>query len=329
MFQKSEDMITPQHLNYHHLRYFWEVARHGSLRVAAQKLNVSQPTISAQVKALEEALDRQLFSRSGRGLRLTSAGQMVLDYAGEIFGLGGRLVDVLNGAHSRQPARLNLGITDSFAKLFAWNLVRPALRQHPGLFVACSEGKATELLAQMVTGRLDVVLSDEPAPSSLPIKAFNHLLGEVPVVFCAAEVLAGSLKKGFPESLNDAPLLLPSAQTAWRHQLDHWFEMNNVRPNVVAEFDDSALMKTAAADGLGVVPVALPVAAEAEARFQLHAISEAVHCGFPSYLITVERSLKHPAVRTIAKEARLYFKSVGKHSEVGGQISLTDEVGEE
>ncbi len=319
-------MLNSQHLNYHHLRYFWEVARHGSLRVAAEKLSVSQPTISAQVKALEEALDRQLFSRSGRGLRLTAAGRMVMDYAGEIFGLGGRLVDVLNGAHSRQPARLNLGITDSFAKLFAWNLIRPALKQHPGLFVACSEGKPPELLAQMVTGRLDVVLSDEPAPSSLPIKAFSHLLGEVPVVFCASEALAGSLKDEFPASLNDTPMLLPSAQTAWRHQLDHWFEINNVKPNVVAEFDDSALMKTAAADGLGVVPIALPVAAEAEARFALHPISEALQCGFPSYLITVERSLKHPAVRTIAKDARSYLKTVGDVSAQGGQISLTDEV---
>lgn len=315
-------MLTPQHLNYHHLRYFWEVARHGSLRVAATKLGVSQPTISAQVKALEESLERQLFSRSGRGLRLTAAGRMVMDHATEIFGLGGRLVEVLNGEESKQPVRLNLGITDSFAKLYAWNLVRPALREHPGLFIACSEGKAAELLGQMVTGRLDAVLSDEPASAALPIKAFNHLLGEVPVVFCAAEPLASALAPGFPLSLNGAPMLLPSAQTPRRHQLDHWFEMQGVRPRVVAEFDDSALMKTAAADGLGVVAIGLPVAAEAEARFNLHAISEAQHCGFPSYLITVERSLKHPAVRTMAKEARSYFKTTGAGSQPVGQIQF-------
>jgi LysR family transcriptional activator of nhaA len=304
-------MIMTQNLNYHHLRYFWEVGRHGSLRVAAEKLSVSQPTISAQVKALEESLQKQLFSRSGRGLKLTPTGRMVMDYATEIFGLGGRLVEVLNGAHARQPGRLNVGITDSFAKLFAWNLLRPALKEQAGLFVYCAEGKATDLLGQMVTGRLDMVLSDEPAPASLPIKAFNHLLGEVPVVFCACEALAGQLKEGFPGSLNGAPMLLPAAQTAWRHQLDHWFEVQGVRPNVVAEFDDSALMKTAAADGLGVVPIAMPVADEARARFGLHAISEALQCGFPSYIITVERSLKHPAVRLIAKEARNFFKPAG------------------
>lgn len=291
--------------------------------MAAAKLGVSQPTISAQVKALEDSLDRQLFSRSGRGLRLTTAGRMVMDHATEIFGLGGRLVEVLNGAESKQPVRLNLGITDSFAKLFAWNLVRPAIREHPGLFVACSEGKAGELLGQLVTGKLDVVLSDEPASAALPIKAFNHHLGEVPVVFCAAKAMAGDLKADFPRSLNGAPVLMPSAQTAWRHQLDHWFELQGVKPVVVAEFDDSALMKTAAADGLGVVAVALPVVAEAEARFNLCAISEALNCGFPSYLITVERSLKHPAVRTIAKEARSYFKTTAPMSPAGSQIHFS------
>ena len=301
-------MLNPQNLNYHHLRYFWEVARHGSLRIAAEKLNVSQPTISAQVKALEDSLERQLFSRSGRGLRLTPAGRMVMDYATEIFGLGVRMVDVLNGAHSRQPGRLSVGVTDSFAKLFAWSLIRPALREFPELFISCVEGKASELMGQLVTGRLDMVLSDEPAPVSLPIKAFSHLLGEVPVVLCATEALAETLTEGFPASLHEAPMLLPAAQTAWRHNLDHWFELQNVRPNVVAEFDDSALMKTAAADGFGVVPVAVPVAKEASARFGLVPICEPLQCGFPSYIITVERSLKHPAVRLIAQEASSYLQ---------------------
>ena len=300
-------MLTPQHLNYHHLRYFWEVARHGSLRVAAEKLNVSQPTISAQVKALEESLDRQLFSRSGRGLRLTPAGRMVMDYATEIFGLGGRLVDVLNGAQSRQPGRLSVGVTDSFAKLFAWSLIRPALREFPELFISCVEGKANDLMGQLVTGRLDMVLSDEPAPVSLPIKAFSHHLGEAPVIFCAAPSMAKAVAEGFPGSLHEFPMLLPSAQTSWRHQLDHWFEMQNVRPNVVAEFDDTALMKTAAADGLGVTPVAIPVADEARERFGLVPVCEPLDCGFPSYIITVERSLKHAAVRLIAREATSYL----------------------
>lgn len=313
------------HLNYHHLRYFWEVARHGSLRVAAERLNVSQPTISAQVKALEDSLQKQLFSRSGRGLKLTPAGRLVMDYAGEIFGLGGRMMDVLTGGHSGEPARLSLGITDSFAKLFAWNLVRPVLRQHSGLFVQCMEAKAADLLAQLVTGRLDMVLSDEPAPSALPIKAFSHLLGEAPVMFCATELVGAPLREGFPKSLNGTPMLLPAAQTAWRHQVDHWFEVHGIRPQILVEFDDSAMMKTAAADGLGVVPIAMPMVHEAEVRFGLHPVGEAKGCRFASYIITVERSLKHPAVRTLAKEAKVLFKGLGEnesHGEIGLQIPV-------
>jgi LysR family transcriptional activator of nhaA len=314
-----------QQLNYHHLRYFWEVARHGSLRVAAERLNVSQPTISAQVKALEDSMQKQLFSRSGRGLKLTSAGRLVMDYAGEIFGLGGRMMDVLTGGHSGEPARLCVGIADSFAKLFAWSLVRPVLKHHSGLFVQCVEAKAADLLGQLVTGRLDMVLSDEPAPSSLPIKAFNHLLGEAPVFMCATEALAAPLRANFPRSLDGAPMVLPAAQTAWRHQLDHFFEVQGIRPNVIAEFDDSAMMKTAAADGLGVVPVTMPMVHEAEVRFGLHPVGEAKGCRFPSYIITVERSLKHPAVRTLAKEARELLKGLSEkvgEGEVGVQLPL-------
>jgi LysR family transcriptional regulator, transcriptional activator of nhaA len=306
-----------QQLNYHHLRYFWEVARHGSLRVAAERLNVSQPTISAQVKALEDSLEKQLFSRSGRGLKLTTAGRLVMDYAGEIFGLGGRMMDVLSGGHSGEPARLSVGVTDSFAKLFAWNLVRPVLRQHKGLFLQCMEAKSAELLGQLVTSRLDMVLSDEPAPSSLPIKAFSHLLGEAPVMFCATELVGAPLREGFPKSLDGAPMLLPAAQTAWRHQLDHWFEVQGVRPQVLVEFDDSAMMKTAAADGLGVVPVTMPMVHEAEVRFGLMPVGEAVGCRFGCYIITVERSLKHPAVKTLAKEARMLLKNLGDKQEEG------------
>jgi len=315
-------MAAFTHLNYHHLRYFWEVARHGSLRVAAEKLRVSQPTISAQIKALEESLDRQLFNRSGRGLKLTRSGRLVMDYASEIFGLGGRLLEVLQGGDSLQNPRLNLGITDSFAKLFAWNLLRPAVQRHPGMFFSCTEGNATDLLTQMVLGKLDMILSDEPAPTSLPIKAFNHLLGEFPVVFCARETLAAELRENFPQSMNGAPLLLPAAESAWRHQLDHWFEVQGIRPHIVAEFDDSALMKTAGADGLGVVPMVMAVADEAMARYSMSLVGMAAQCHFVSYIITVERSLKHPAVRTIAKEARHLSQNASQPLEVDRRDSV-------
>jgi LysR family transcriptional activator of nhaA len=295
-------------LNYHHLRYFWEVARHGSLRMAADRMHVSQPTISAQIKALEESLGMQLFNRSGRGLKLTDSGRTVMDYASEIFGLGNRMLQGLHGLTGGRQLRLNLGITDSFAKLFAWNLVRPALREHTGLKVFCAEGRTPDLLAQLVIGRLDLVLADEPAPPSLPLKAFNHHLGRTMAVFCAAKQVAERVQGEFPACLNGAPMLLPAPQTAWRHELDLWLEQNHLQPEVVAEFDDSALMKTAAADGLGLVPIAQPVAHEASQRFGLFPVSKPVPCGFATYLITVERSINHPAVKTIAREAIELFQ---------------------
>jgi LysR family transcriptional activator of nhaA len=317
-------MKSDLQLNYHHLRYFWEVANSGSLRVAAEKMNVSQPTISAQVKSLEESLEVQLFSRSGRGLKLTAAGRMVMEYAREIFGLGERLLEGLTGSGEAKNLRLSLGVTDSFAKLLAWNLVRPAIQKHPGIRVQCAEGKTGELLSQLVTGRLDMVLADEPAPSTLAVKAFSHLLGEARLVFASVPALVEKLKPGFPKSLNGAPVLLPAPQTAWRHHLDHWFETQGVRPKVVGEFDDSALMKTAAADGFGIAPIVEPVMREASLRYGLEPISAPVNCGFSAYIITVERSLRHPAIRSIARAASTLFVDQQTQERLKGERAQLD-----
>lgn len=295
---------TNQHLNYHHLRLFWEVARCGSLRTAAVKLHLSQPTISAQIKALEKSLEEKLFERSGRGLKLTPSGRLVMEHAGEIFSLGTEMVRSLHGLSSTRTLRLNVGITDSMPKLVAWRLIRPALKAFPNLHLSCVEGHAQELLGQLVSGRLDVVLADEAAPSSLPVKAFNHLLGESPVVFCAAPALAEKLNKTFPACLKNAPMLLPASRTAWRHEIDRWFESHGIRPRVVAEFDDAALMKTAASDGLGLVPIAAVVLQEAIERYRLKAIGRPIRCGFSSYLITLERAMQHPALAIIASESK-------------------------
>lgn len=296
------------HLNYHHLRLFLEVARCGSLRSAATRLHLSQPTISAQIKALEKELDETLFDRSGRGMKITPSGQLVMERATEIFSLGTEMVRSLHGLGSTRSLRLNIGITDSLPKLVAWRLIRPAVKAFPNLHLSCAEGHSQELLGQLASGRLDVVLSDEAAPSTLPVKAFNHLLGESPVVFCAAAALAKRLIKNFPSSLKDAPVLLPASRTAWRHEIDRWFDTRRIRPRVVAEFDDAALMKTAAADGLGVAPIALAVLDEAVERYGLMPIGRPVQCGFSCYLITLERSMRHPAVAVIAGESKSVIK---------------------
>jgi LysR family transcriptional activator of nhaA len=301
--------MNEPHLNYHHLRLFWEVARAGSLKAAASRLNLSQPTISAQIKALETSLDEQLFDRKGRGLKLTAQGRLAMECAAEIFSLGTEMVRSLHGQGSVRSLRLNIGITDSLPKLVAWRLIRPAVKAFPNLQLSCAEGHAQELLGSLAAGRLDVVLSDEAAPSSMPVKAFNHLLGESPVVFCAVPALAKKLSANFPASLKDAPVLLPASRTAWRHELDRWFDSHRIRPHIVAEFDDAALMKTAASDGMGLAPIAASVLDEAVDRYGLKPVGRPVRCGFSCYLITLERAMRHPALAVIAGESKDVFKT--------------------
>lgn len=301
-------MAAPQ-LNYHHLRLFWEVSRMGSLRAAATRLHLSEPTISAQIKMLEKTLGKRLFDRTSRGLTPTKSGRLMADYAAEIFSLGADMMRALQEQSGRLAMRLHIGITDSLPKLVAWRLIRPAMKVFPNLQLSCAEGHVQELLGQLAAGRLDAVISDEAPPSSMPVKAFDHRLGESPVVFCAAPTVARKYSRNFPASLKDAPVLLPAGRTAWRHEIDRWFDSQRIHPRMVAEFDDAALMKTAAADGLGVTPIAQIVLDEAADRYGLRAIGKPVRCGFSCHLITLERAMRHPALAVIARESIDVFRS--------------------
>lgn len=291
-------------LNYHHLRYFWVVAKEGGLRKAADKLHVSQPTISAQIAALEGVLGEKLFLRGGRSLALTEAGHRVMNYAEEIFLLGQQLLD---GARQRPTVRLlhvHIGITDSLPKLVSYEIIKPAFKLEQPAQVVCREGKVADLLSQLVACRLDIVLADEPAPSSLPVKVFNHLLGECGVSLCAEPKLAVTLKRRFPKSLNDAPVLLPSGNTALRQSLEKWFHAAEIRPRLIAEFDDVALMKVAALDGLGFFALPTLVVKEAVACYGFQVIGRIEDCRQQFYAISVERKLTHPAVVAITSRAR-------------------------
>ncbi len=291
-------------LNYHHLRYFWVVAKEGGLRKAAEKLQVSQPTISAQIAALEGVLGEKLFRRGGRALTLTEAGHRVLSYAEEIFTLGQELLDATRQQPSARALRVHIGITDSLPKFLSYEIIKPIFKLEQTVQAVCREGKAADLLGQLAAYRLDIVLSDEPAPSSLPIKVFNHLLGECGVTFCAEQKLADSLKRRFPKSLNDAPVLLPASNTALRQSLEKWFLAETIHPRVVAEFDDVALMKVAAGDGLGCFAMPSLVVEEAAARYGLKIIGRTEDCRQQFYAISAERKLMHPAVLAITSQAR-------------------------
>lgn len=291
-------------LNFHYLRYFWMVAREGGLRKAADRLHVSQPTISAQVKALEEQLGEKLTRRDGRGLALTEAGRRVFEYAEQIFALGDDLVGSVAHPDRARPMRVAIGVTDSLPKLVSYALMRPLFHLQQAVKVVVNEASAGELLVQLAAHRLDVVLTDEPAPSSINLRTFNHRLGECGVSFLATHAVVATLRGRFPRSLDAAPMLLPAHGTALRHSLDHWLQREAIRPHVVVECDDAALMKIAAADGLGVLPIPTVAEGEAISRYDLKRVGRAQDCRQQFYAISAERQLTHPAVLAITSAAR-------------------------
>ena len=290
-------------LNYHHLRYFWTVANLGSLRKASEKLRVSQPSISAQLKSLQQALGEKLFQRRGRNLVLTEMGQLVHGYADAIFSLGQEMLSSVKGVPVTRPMRLNVGITDAVPKLVAREILRPALYHKPPVQVVCHEDSLGDLIARLTNLRLDIVLADEPAASRVKLRTYNHLLGSCGVTFCAAPALARKLRRGFPKSLNGAPALLPTHNTNLRGSLEKWFQKRGLRPLVLGEFEDTALMSVVASEGLGFIPMAEVVAKELR-QFNLEPIGTTASVTAQFYAITAERRLHHPAIALLTENAK-------------------------
>ncbi len=291
-------------LNYHHLLYFWTVARVGGVSAAAAELRLAQPTISGQLRILEEHLGSKLFHRVGRRLELTDTGRIAYRYAEEIFTLGRELMDAVRGRPTGRPVRLAVGIADQLPKLIAYRLIEPALKLPEPVRVVCREDKPERLLADLAVHELDLVLSDAPIHPSMNVRAFSHLLGECGVTVFGTRAIAGKLRRGFPRSLDGAPALLPTENTVLRRSLEQWFQQHGLRPNIVSEIEDSALLKAFGERGVGVFFA--PAAIEAEIRRQYRVVVigrlEAVRERF--YAISVERRLKHPAVVAISDAAR-------------------------
>jgi LysR family transcriptional activator of nhaA len=291
-------------LNYHHLLYFWTVAREGSIAKASKQLLLAQPTITGQIRALENALGEKLFMRSGRTLVPTEVGRLAFRYANEIFALGREFTDVVKGRPAGRPMRLVVGISDALPKLIAYRLLEPALTLPEPVQIVCHENHPDRLLTELATFGLDLVLTDAPVGSSVRVRAFNHLLGSCGVSFFAKPAIAAKYRKTFPASLDGAPLLLPLENAALRRSLDQWFESQGIHPRVVGEFQDSALLKVFGEAGVGIFTA--PTAVEDDVR-KHHGVSvlgrtEAVMERF--YAISVERRLKHPAVVAISQSAR-------------------------
>jgi LysR family transcriptional activator of nhaA len=308
-----EHLNEPAFLNYHHLRYFWAVARAGSLRQASEKLRVSQPSMSTQIGLLEAALGGDLFRPRGRSVELTEFGQLIYGYAEEIFALGGEILGSSKQAPGVRSLRLHVGIVDSFQKLMSYDILRPVFEHQPIVQLTCHEGKLADLLSQLNTHRLDLVLSDEPASPGISGKVFNHLLGTSEITFCAMPGLAKALKGRFPRNLDGAPALLPTQNCSLRRDLEKWFANTGVRPRVVAEFEDAGLAKIAATDGRGFMVVPTVVVPEAIERYGFVALGRTKEIETRFYAITAERRFTHPAILAIT--ARLMpakKKPIGK-----------------
>ncbi len=298
-----------QWLNYHHLLYFWAVAREGGIVPAAESLRLAPQTVSSQVKALEEAFGERLFEKHGRRLVPTEMGRVVLGFADDIFSLGRELVDTVQGrgAWQGRTQKLQVGITQMLPKLICWRLLEPVSRSnHTGepFTLVCREDSPTRLVADLAAHQLDVVLTDAPVPPDSSLKVFNHLLGESAVAVFGVAALATRYRKGFPRSLDGAPMLLPTVGTTLRRSLDVAFDALEVRPSVVGEFEDHALMKAFGREGVGLFVGPTAIAKEIQTQYECKSIGVLDGVRERFYAVTLQRKLQHPAVIILSENAR-------------------------
>ncbi len=295
-------------LNYHHLLYFWVVAKQGSIAQASRELRLAPPTICVQIHRLEGALGEKLFERKGRRLVLTEFGRVALRYAEEIFSLGREFLDTAKGRPSGRPIRLVVGISDVLPKSIVYRILEPAFRLEEDVRVICREDRSAEgFMGELAMHTVDVVLSDAPASPGTSVRAFSHPLGECGTVFFAAPKLAKACRRRFPHSLDSVPFLLPGGNSALRRALEEWFDSLKIRPKVVAELDDAALAKIAGEAGLGVFAAPDVVEKEVRQRYMVQLVGRVEEVRQRFYAISVERKIRHPAVLAISDAARKHI----------------------
>jgi LysR family transcriptional activator of nhaA len=291
-------------LNYHHLLYFWSVAKNGTVAKACEELRLAQPTISKQIGLLEDTLGEKLFTRSGRHLVLTEMGRIVFKHAEDIFSIGQDLMNTVKGRASGSLIRLNVGIVDVVPKLLATRLLDIAVRQSPGVRLICWEDKLDRLLADLAIHGLDLVIADTPVPPTIKVQAYNHLLGESGVTFFARSKLAARYRRNFPRSLQGAPILLPTSNTVLRRLLDDWLARQELVPTIIGEFEDSATLKAFGQEGHGLFPGSTAMEKEICRQYQVQVVRRVDSVRQKFYAITVERRVKHPVVMALFHTAR-------------------------
>jgi LysR family transcriptional activator of nhaA len=290
-------------LNYHHLLYFWTVAREGTIARASEELRLAQPTISGQIRVLEDQLGEKLFQRSGRNLVLTDMGRLVFRYADDIFGLGRELMDTLKDRPTGRPMRFQVGVADEVTKIIAYRLLEPAMHLDQPVHIVCRDGAPERLITDLATHALDLVIADAPIPPAIKVKAFSHPLGETPVTVFGTAKLAAARRKNFPRSIDGAPFLVPTVGKTLRRTLDQYFEQQGLRPRIVAELDDSALLTTFGQAGAGLFVAPSVLEREVVRQFGVTIVGRLDTVRERYFAISVERRLKHPAVVAISEAA--------------------------
>ncbi len=292
-------MEAVKKLNYHHLLYFYTVSKTGAVTAAAEVLGVAQPTISAQLRQLEQDLGHRLFRRVGRGLELTEAGRVVQRYANDIFSIGDEMLQTLDGRPAGGRPRLRVGIADVLPKMAVAHVLEPLLVGEEAVHLLCYEGKPSALLAKLSIHEIDLVLSDSPVGSDQSIRAFSHLLGECSVTVFAPEVESKDYRREFPQSLDGAPFVLPTNNTALRRMLDDWFAVHEIRPQIVAEIEDSALVKAFARVRGALFASPTLIGDKAAVLYGAVPVGEIPDVQERFYAISLERKVRHPAVKAL------------------------------
>jgi LysR family transcriptional activator of nhaA len=282
-----------ERLNYQHLLYVWMVAREGTVARAAERLHLTQSTLSTQIHRLEDVLGEKLFARRGRRLELTEAGRLAYRYADEIFTLGQEFVETLRGQ------------LDALPKLVVRRLLHPVFMQPDAVRVICREDRSLDgFIAELVAFRVDIVLSDAPARPGPPARLYSHVLGETGTTFFAPASVARRLRRGFPRSLSGEAMLLPGRFSALHGALEEWLSSRNIRPRVVGEIDDSGLLRLLGEAGRGIFTGPSVEEREIRRRYGVEVVGRVDGIPHRFYAITAERRIRHPAVLTIVEGAR-------------------------
>ena len=297
-------------LNYQHLYYFWVVARETSLTSAAQRLGLSPSTVSTQIKALEERIGKPLFDRRGRGLVLTERGRVALAYADDIFSLGEELIELIQSkvGHPAHSYRFRVGVSHHLPKLIASHLIKAAMEcsDFP-IHLVCLQGDANELVADLAIHHFDLVLSDQPVSLSSDQPIESLLLGECEVSLMGVPDLADRYKKGFPNSIQNAPILLPAQDSQMRKLLEDYFHSNGIHPHVVAEFADSALMKSFGQEGAGLFPIPSAVVSTVSKQYHVKELARLKGVIERFYIAFTKGRDENPAVKAILDQSRSFF----------------------